>query len=51
MTEVYKMMNGIEKVNKDLLFTIFHNLRAREHTIKLLGIRFEKKRKLFSFAI
>ncbi|CAM5109632.1 unnamed protein product [Eretmochelys imbricata] len=34
MIEVYKIMSGVEKVNKEKLFTCSHNIRTRGHQMK-----------------
>lgn len=39
MREVYKITNGAEKINSDLLFTMFNNTRTREHEMKSLDSR------------
>ncbi|CAM5124383.1 unnamed protein product, partial [Natator depressus] len=37
MIEIYKIMSGVEKVNKEKLFTCSHNIRTRGHQMKLMG--------------
>uniref|UniRef100_K7EYK1 Reverse transcriptase domain-containing protein n=1 Tax=Pelodiscus sinensis TaxID=13735 RepID=K7EYK1_PELSI len=47
MIEVYKIMSGVDKVNK--LFTCSHNIRTRGHEMKLMGRRFKTNKRKFSF--
>lgn len=49
MIEVYRIMNDVEKVHRDLLLIIFHNVRTRGHTVKLLGSRFKTNWRKFFF--
>ncbi|CAM5105037.1 unnamed protein product [Natator depressus] len=47
MVEVYKIMSGVEKVNKEKLFTCSHNIRTRGHQMKLMGSRFNTNKSKF----
>ncbi|XP_074849472.1 BBSome complex member BBS7 isoform X2 [Carettochelys insculpta] len=49
MIEVYKIMNGVEKVNIEKLFTFSHNTRTRGHQMKLMGSRFKTNKRKFFF--
>ena len=39
MIEVYKIMHGLEKVEKEVLFSLSHNTRTRGHSMKLVSSR------------
>ncbi|CAM5138679.1 unnamed protein product [Natator depressus] len=39
MIVVYQIMSSVEKVNKEKLFTCSHNIRTRDHQMKLMGGR------------
>ncbi|KAG6933171.1 hypothetical protein G0U57_019969 [Chelydra serpentina] len=47
--EVYKIMSGVEEVNKEKLFTCSHNRRTRGHPMKLMGSRFKTNKRKFFF--
>ncbi|EMP24298.1 hypothetical protein UY3_18533 [Chelonia mydas] len=49
MTEVYKIMNGVETVIKEVLVTPLHNTRSRRHPIKLIGSRFKTNIRKYFF--
>lgn len=51
MVEIYKIMNHVEEVHKDLQFTISHNTRSRRHTRAVLGNRFKTTKKKFFFTL
>lgn len=36
--EVYKILNSVKKVNKEVLFTASCNTRTRDHPMKIAGI-------------
>ena len=40
MIQVYKILNNIEKVNKDKLFTMSHNIGTRGHQFKIYKNRY-----------
>uniref|UniRef100_K7EXW6 Reverse transcriptase domain-containing protein n=1 Tax=Pelodiscus sinensis TaxID=13735 RepID=K7EXW6_PELSI len=49
MIEVYKIMSGVERADKEKLFISSHNRRTRGHQMKLMGSRFKtNKRKFFT---
>ncbi|CAM5134922.1 unnamed protein product [Natator depressus] len=48
MIDVYKIMSGIEKLKKEVLFTPSHNTRTRGHQMKLIGSRFKTQESIFS---
>ena len=35
MTEMYKMMQGMDKVDRGKLYSLLHNIRTRGHPLKL----------------
>ena len=48
MIEVYKIMHGVENVDKETFFSLSQNTRTRGHPMKLIGGRSRKnKRKDF----
>ncbi|CAM5132666.1 unnamed protein product [Eretmochelys imbricata] len=49
MIEVYKIMSGVEKVNKEKLFTCSHNIRTRGYQMKLMSSRFNTNKRKFFF--
>lgn len=49
MIKVYKILNGLEKINRELLFCLLQITRTREHSMKCKGREFKaNKRKYFS---
>ena len=40
MIQVYKILNDIDKVNKDKLFTMSHNIGTRGHQFKIYNNRY-----------
>uniref|UniRef100_A0A674JCF3 Carbohydrate sulfotransferase n=1 Tax=Terrapene triunguis TaxID=2587831 RepID=A0A674JCF3_9SAUR len=48
MIEVYKIMTGIEKVDKEVFFTT-HNTRTRGHQVKLIRSRFKTNKMKYFF--
>lgn len=40
-SKVHKIMNGVQKENRDLQFSSFHNIRTRGHNGELFGSSFE----------
>ena len=49
MIEVYKIMHGLEKVEKDVFFSLSHNTRTRGHSMKLLSSRVRTDRRKYYF--
>ncbi|CAM5097662.1 unnamed protein product [Natator depressus] len=49
MIEVYKIMSGVKKVNKEKLYPCSHNIRTRGHQMKLMGSRFKINKSKFFF--
>lgn len=48
MGKAYKIMRGMDEVNRDLLVTKSQNTKSKGHLTKLVGDRFTtKKRKYF----
>ena len=37
MIEVYKIMHGMENVDKETFFSLYQNTRTRGHPMKLIG--------------
>ena len=48
MIEIYKIMHGLEKVEKEVFFSLSHNTRTR-HSIKLLSSRVRTDRRKYYF--
>ena len=46
MIEVYKIMHGVENVDRETFFSFSHNTRTRGHPMKLIGgkLRTDKSR-------
>uniref|UniRef100_A0A452GYU9 Golgi SNAP receptor complex member 2 n=1 Tax=Gopherus agassizii TaxID=38772 RepID=A0A452GYU9_9SAUR len=42
-------MTCVEKLNKEVLFTLFHKTRTRNHQMKLMGSRFKTNKRKFFF--
>uniref|UniRef100_K7FIL8 TM2 domain-containing protein 2 n=1 Tax=Pelodiscus sinensis TaxID=13735 RepID=K7FIL8_PELSI len=52
MIEVYKIMTGMEKANKEKLRTYSHNIRTRHHQMKLIDRSFKtNKREVFQCVV
>uniref|UniRef100_K7EYK2 Reverse transcriptase domain-containing protein n=2 Tax=Pelodiscus sinensis TaxID=13735 RepID=K7EYK2_PELSI len=49
MIEVYKIMSGVERADKEKLFISSHNRRTRGHQMKLMGSRFKTNKRKFFF--
>uniref|UniRef100_K7F1Z4 Reverse transcriptase domain-containing protein n=1 Tax=Pelodiscus sinensis TaxID=13735 RepID=K7F1Z4_PELSI len=49
MLEVYKIMSGVERADKEKLFISSHNRRTRGHQMKLMGSRFKTNKRKFFF--